>query len=142
MSRDRGKAWLQDAPAHAARQRGYRFYDGKVGAFMNGNLDNLLKAIAHSPDRAWLKQCRDHNAKLGRRNEATEQRLRYLDLLAALKMRPGAHTLEERILEPVQVYRALLKRKSGLAVERRPGSFSDVADCTTKKMGEVDLHPT
>jgi hypothetical protein len=80
---------------------------------MNGNLDNLLKAIAHSPDRAWLKQCRDHNAKLGGRNEATEQRLRYLDLLDALKMRLGAHTLEERILESVQVYRALLKRKHG-----------------------------
>jgi hypothetical protein len=51
--------------------------------------------------------------KLGRRNivEATEQRLRYLDLLDALKMRPGVHTLEERILESVRVYRALLKRK-------------------------------
>ena len=63
--------------------------------------DNLLKAIGRSSDRAWLKRCRDHNAKLKRWNivEATEQRLRHMDLQDALKVKPEAHSLEERVLE-------------------------------------------
>ena len=77
--------------------------------------ENLFNAIARSSDRAWLKQCRDHNAKLKRWNivKATEQRLRYLDLQDALKIRPKAHSVEERVLESVRVYRALLKHKHG-----------------------------
>ena len=77
--------------------------------------DNLLKAIGRSSHRAWLKRCRDHNAKLKSWNivEATEQRLRYLDLQDALKVKPEAHSVEERVLESVRVYRALLKHKHG-----------------------------
>jgi hypothetical protein len=35
--------------------------------------DSLLTAIACSSDRKWLEQCRDHNARLGKKNivEAT-----------------------------------------------------------------------
>jgi hypothetical protein len=77
--------------------------------------NNLLAAIASSSDRAWLKQCRDHNARLGRQNvvDAAERRLRDLDLHDALRVRPEAHSVEERVLESVRVYRELLKHKHG-----------------------------
>lgn len=77
--------------------------------------DNLLIAIAHSTDRAWLRQCRDHNSRLGKRDvaQAAESRLRDLDLHHALKVRPDAHTVEERVFESVRVYRELLRRKHG-----------------------------
>ena len=82
---------------------------------MNDNLENLLTAIGRSSDRGWLEQCRDHNQKLKRRHivEAAEERLRHLDLVDSLKKKPEAHTLEDRVLESVRVYRALLKHKHG-----------------------------
>ena len=65
-------------------------------------IDTLLAARASSSDRAWLKQCRDHNARLGRQNgvEAAERRLRDLDLHDALRVRPEAHSVEERVSSP------------------------------------------
>ena len=77
--------------------------------------ESLFAAIARSTDRAWLEQCRAHNVKLERKDivEATEQRLRHLDLQDALRMRPNANSVEERVLESVRVYRALLKHKHG-----------------------------
>jgi len=77
--------------------------------------DSLLTAIARSTDRAWLKQCRDHNSRLGKQDiaQAAESRLRDLDLQHALKLRPEAHTVEERVLESVRVYRELLRHKHG-----------------------------
>jgi hypothetical protein len=77
--------------------------------------DNLLKAIAGSSDRAWLEQCRDHNAKLGKQNivEATKRRLRDLELHDALSVRPNASSVEHRVIESVRVYRELLKHKHG-----------------------------
>jgi hypothetical protein len=77
--------------------------------------NNLLNAIARSSDRAWLEQCRDHNAKLGKQSvvEAAKQRLRDLDLHDALSVRPNAHSVEDRVIESVRVYRELLKHKHG-----------------------------
>jgi hypothetical protein len=77
--------------------------------------ENLLTAIARSTDRAWLRQCRDHNSRLGKSDivQAAEARLRDLDLHSALRVRPEAHTVEERVLESVRVYRELLKHKHG-----------------------------
>jgi hypothetical protein len=77
--------------------------------------DNLLTAIARSSDRAWLQRCRDHNADLGRQNivKAAERRIRDLDLHDALRLRPQANSVEERVLESVRVYRELLKHKHG-----------------------------
>jgi hypothetical protein len=77
--------------------------------------DSLLTAVTQSSDRSWLEQCRNHNAKLGRKEvvAAADQRLRYLDLQDALRLRPEAHSVEERVLESVRVYRALLKHKHG-----------------------------
>ena len=59
--------------------------------------------------------CRDHNAKLGRQSvvEAVKRRLRDLGLHDALRLRPEAHSVEERVLESVRVYRELLKHKHG-----------------------------
>src|SRR5260370_1208102 len=73
----------------------------------------LLKAIERSSDRAWLERCRSHNAKLGRKEvvNAANQRLRDLDLEDALRIKPNAHTVEERVRESVRVYRELLKHK-------------------------------
>src|SRR5260370_10778035 len=77
--------------------------------------DSLLTAIACSSDRKWLEQCRDHNARLGKKNivEATKQRLRDLDLHDALRVKPEAHRVEERVFESVRVIRELLKHKHG-----------------------------
>ena len=77
--------------------------------------ESLLNAIACSSDRAWLERCRDHNAKLGRPSvvEAVSRRLRDLDLHTALRVRPEAHSVEERVVEAVRVYRELLKHKHG-----------------------------
>jgi len=77
--------------------------------------DNLISAIAHSTDRAWLQKCRDHNGRLGKRDvvQAAETRLRDLNLHHALNVRPEAHTVEERVVESVRVYRELLKHKHG-----------------------------
>jgi hypothetical protein len=77
--------------------------------------DNLLTAIACSTDREWLQRCRDHNVGLGRKNvvEAIERRLRDLNLRDALKVRPEAHSVEDRVIESVRVYRELLKHKHG-----------------------------
>src|SRR5262249_55415777 len=76
---------------------------------------SLLAAIASSTDRAWLKQCGDHNDRLGRKHvvEATAQRLRDLDLQDALSVRADAQTLEARVVESLRVYRELLKHKHG-----------------------------
>ncbi len=81
----------------------------------SSNVENLLSAIAHSWDRAWLEQCRDHNRKLERREvvEAAQQRLRYLELQDALRVKPNANTIEQRVIETVRIYRALLKHKHG-----------------------------
>src|SRR5260370_16347180 len=75
--------------------------------------DHLLEVIAGSSDRAWLEKCRDHNAKLEKKNvvEAVSRRLRDLDLQDALRVKPDAHSVEERVLEGVRVYRELLKHK-------------------------------
>ena len=77
--------------------------------------EKLLVAIGASSDRRWLVQCSDHNAKLGRQGivHAVAQRLRDLNLKSALKIRPGANTVEERVMESVRVYRELLKHKHG-----------------------------
>jgi hypothetical protein len=77
--------------------------------------DTLLAAIARSCDRDWLERCRDHNAKLGKQEvvEAAKQRIRDLDLHDALKVKPQAHSIEERVFESVRVYRELLKHKHG-----------------------------
>jgi hypothetical protein len=45
--------------------------------------------------------------------EATKRRLRDLDLHDALRVMPEAHSIEERVLESVRVYRELLKHKHG-----------------------------
>jgi len=45
--------------------------------------------------------------------EAVKRRLRDLDLHDALRVRPEAHSVEERVLESVRVYRELLKHKHG-----------------------------
>jgi hypothetical protein len=45
--------------------------------------------------------------------EAVKRRIRDLDLHNALRVRPEAHSVEERVLESVRVYRELLKHKHG-----------------------------
>jgi hypothetical protein len=77
--------------------------------------DDLLAAIRKSNDRNWLIGCRDYNRKLGNREvvDAAEQRLRDLDLRAALRVRPEAKTVEDRVGESVRVYRELLRHKHG-----------------------------
>jgi hypothetical protein len=45
--------------------------------------------------------------------EAVNERLRYLDLQDALRLRTTADSVEERVIESVRVYRALLKHKHG-----------------------------
>src|SRR5689334_23184867 len=77
--------------------------------------DSLLKVIASSSDRAWLKQCRAYNLERGRKDvvRAVDQRLREIDFQDALKIRPEAHTVEQRVFESVRVYRALLKHEHG-----------------------------
>jgi hypothetical protein len=78
-------------------------------------IDGLLSAIARSSDRAWLEQCRNHNKKIERWQvvEAVQERLRHLDLYDALRLRSDANTVEQRVIESVRVYRALLKHKHG-----------------------------
>jgi hypothetical protein len=77
--------------------------------------DVLLAAILRSSDRTWLEQCRDHNVRQGRKEvaEAAKRRLRDLELRDALRIKPEAHTVEDRVLESVRVYRELLKHKHG-----------------------------
>lgn len=77
--------------------------------------EDLLVLMGRSSDRRWLETCRDHNARLGRKEivEAAKQRLRDLDLRDALRLRPEANNVEERVLESLRVYRELLKHKHG-----------------------------
>lgn len=77
--------------------------------------DKLLFAMENSTDVAWLEQCRNHNRKLGNKAvvEAAEERLRDLHLQNALRIKPEAHSVEERVFESVRVYRELLKHKHG-----------------------------
>jgi hypothetical protein len=90
-------------------------WDASVTKSANANVDHLLSVIGCSLDRAWLEQCRDHNKKLERREivEAAQQRLRYLNLSDALRLKPHANCVEQRVVESVRVYRALLKHKHG-----------------------------
>lgn len=76
---------------------------------------SVLRAIAGSSDTGWLKQCRDHNAKLGNLEvvEAAKSRIRDVELAKALKVVQGANTLEGRIMESLRVYREVLKHKHG-----------------------------
>jgi hypothetical protein len=75
----------------------------------------VLGAIAQSSDAGWLKQCADHNAKLGKVEiaEAAKQRVRDVELAKVLEVVQGPNTLEGRIMESLRVYRALLKHKHG-----------------------------
>lgn len=77
--------------------------------------DKLLLAIANSTDVVWLERCRDHNRKLGNKEQvqAAEHRLRVLHLLNALKIKPETHFVEDVFFESVRVYRELLKHKHG-----------------------------
>jgi hypothetical protein len=77
--------------------------------------DDLIAAVQKSTDRNWLIGCRDYNRSLGNREvvAAVEQRLRDLDLRAALRIRPQARTVEDRVGESVRVYRELLRHKHG-----------------------------
>lgn len=77
--------------------------------------NGVLGAIAQSSDIEWLKRCADHNIKSGNLKvaEAANQRLRDVELANALKFVQGTDTLEERIMESLRVYRALLKHKHG-----------------------------
>jgi hypothetical protein len=77
--------------------------------------ENLLAAIAKSSNLEWLEQCQRHNLKQGNLDvaEAAEQRIRDLELQVALRIRPDAKSVEERVLESVRVYRELLKHKHG-----------------------------
>src|SRR4051794_11212007 len=77
--------------------------------------DKLLLAIANSTDVVWLERCRDHNRKLGNKKvvQAAEFRLRDLHLESALKIKPEAHSVQDRVFESVRVYRELLKHKHG-----------------------------
>jgi hypothetical protein len=84
---------------------------------------NLLAAIAQSADRDWLQTCRRHNAERGRREvvEAADRRLRDLDLRDALRTRPETRGIEERVLESVRVYEALLQHEHG---RRQPAGYT------------------
>ena len=77
--------------------------------------DKLLAAIAKSSDQTWLKQCRDHNVRLGRRDivEAANRRLSDVHLHDALRARPATNSVEARVFESVRVYRELLRHKHG-----------------------------
>ncbi len=77
--------------------------------------DNLMTAISRSGDRGWLRQCRDHNAKLGHTDvvKHVDHRIRDLDLREAVNQRAEAGSVEERVFESLRVYRALLKHKHG-----------------------------
>jgi hypothetical protein len=82
---------------------------------MSGSNSGVLKAIARSSDMGWLKQCCDHNAKLGNLQvvEAAKHRIRDVELAKALKVAQGASTLEGRIIESLRVYREVFKHKYG-----------------------------
>jgi hypothetical protein len=77
--------------------------------------ETLFAAIAKSSDQSWLKQCRDHNLRLGKRNivEAVNRRLLEVQLHDALRIKPQSNSVEERVAESVRVYRELLKFKHG-----------------------------
>ena len=78
-------------------------------------ITRLLSGIVKSTDERWLLQCRDFNRR--KRPEvvdAVNKRLSELELLASLKLKPGAGaTLEDRVAEGLRVYEALLKAKHG-----------------------------
>ena len=88
---------------------------------MSGSIGGVLRAIEQSSDLVWLRQCHDHNAKLGNLEiaEAASQRIRDLELEKALKVVHSANTLEGRIMESLRVYREVLKHKHGLG-QRHP----------------------
>jgi hypothetical protein len=73
--------------------------------------DSLVATIERSSERAWLRRCGEHNANLGKKivADAVARRLRDLDFHDALKARPEAHSVEERVRESLRVYRELLK---------------------------------
>jgi hypothetical protein len=77
--------------------------------------DTLLSAISRSKDRAWLSRCRDFNLSNGRKDVAVavDHRLRELEFTASLEKRDNAHTVEDRVMESLRIYRALLKLKHG-----------------------------
>src|SRR5262245_45176719 len=97
---------------HGSCQSDQTWAIGRGSYRMSGN---LLTTIALSSDTAWLRQCRDHNRRLGRLDvvKAADLRLRDLHLREALIVRPEAHTIEDRVFESVRVYRELLKHKHG-----------------------------
>jgi hypothetical protein len=77
--------------------------------------DSLVATIEHSSERAWLRRCGEHNASLGKKivADAVARRLRDLDFRDALRARPEAHSVEERVHESLRVYRELLKHTHG-----------------------------
>lgn len=86
--------------------------------------DGLLAAIAKSSDRSWLEGCRNHNHRLGNKKivDAAKQRLRDLDLEDALKKRPVANSIDQRVHEMVRVRRELLKHKHGRS---QPAAYTE-----------------
>jgi hypothetical protein len=87
------------------------------------DLTNLLAAVSRSSDRGWLEQCRAHNARLGREKvvQAVDRRLADLSLQDALRFRPEAHSIDERVYESVRVYEELLRHKHG---RRQPAGYT------------------
>ena len=82
---------------------------------MTDMTDSLVATIERSSERAWLTRCSEYNANLGKKIvvDAVARRLRDLDLHDALRARPEAHSVEERVGESLRVYRELLKHKHG-----------------------------
>jgi hypothetical protein len=82
---------------------------------MTDMTNSLVATIERSSERAWLRRCGEHNASLGKKivADAAARRLRDLDLHDALRARPEAHSVEERVGESLRVYRELLKHKHG-----------------------------
>lgn len=82
---------------------------------MTVNTDKVIAALASSTDTQWIENCKRLHVKLGNDNvvKAADQRLRDLALSEALRIRPRAQSLEERVDEMVRVRRALLKHEHG-----------------------------
>jgi hypothetical protein len=80
--------------------------------------NSTLAAIETSQDRQWLQQYRDSNARLGHDEivAACEKRLRGLDLREVVRIEHEAHTIDERVMETMRVYRALLMHEHGHSV--------------------------
>jgi len=76
---------------------------------------SVFGATRDSFDTTWLKQCGDHNARSGNSDiaAAAYQRIRDVELAKALHIKQGANTLEDRVMESLRVYRAVLKHKHG-----------------------------